>query len=153
MQCLAPRFAFAPLAIALAFSCSPAFAEDSAKAAEAAEPVIVGNPPADSPFGKLKIGMKYEEVLAIVGKPQANHVAVALFGPAVVVDDPRAPVAVRGETIELFDDLGKQARRYVPRFADGLTFGVRRLNFPATDAENVFLEARILGGSDVQAAE
>ncbi|NJD25870.1 MAG: hypothetical protein FIB06_10750 [Betaproteobacteria bacterium] len=45
-------------------------ATDGAKpAAEAPAPVIVGNPPADHPFGKLKIGMKYEEVIAIVGKP------------------------------------------------------------------------------------
>lgn len=102
MQCLAPRFAFAPLAIALAFSCSPAFAEDSAKAAEAAEPVIVGNPPADSPFGKLKIGMKYEEVLAIVGKPTSEsswctgkHRIPFYFG-----DD-------RGRAQALFKGMGK----------------------------------------------
>ena len=31
--------------------------------------VIVGNPPADHPFGKLKIGMTYDEAMAIVGKP------------------------------------------------------------------------------------
>lgn len=46
-------------------------AADAAKPAEAEAPapVIVGNPPADHPFGKLKIGMKYEEVIAIVGQP------------------------------------------------------------------------------------
>jgi hypothetical protein len=42
---------------------------EGSKPAEAPAPVIVGNPPADHPFGKLKIGMKYEEVIAIVGKP------------------------------------------------------------------------------------
>lgn len=72
MQRPAPRLAFVPLAIALAFSCSAALADQPAKAEEAAEPVIVGNPPADSPFGKLKIGMKYQEALAIVGKPTSE---------------------------------------------------------------------------------
>lgn len=43
-------------------------------AVEAAEPsAIVGNPPADHPFGKLKIGMSYEKVIAIVGKPTNQH--------------------------------------------------------------------------------
>ncbi len=102
MQRLTPRFAFTPLAIALAFSASPALAEDSAKAAEAAEPVIVGTPPADSPFGKLKIGMKYEEVLAIVGKPTSEsswctgkHRIPFYFG-----DD-------RGRAQALFKGMGK----------------------------------------------
>ena len=45
----------------------PPAATAPAPAAEA--PVIVGNPPADHPFGKLKIGMTYEEAIAIVGKP------------------------------------------------------------------------------------
>ncbi len=56
----------------LAVSSSTALAQDAEKKAEATEPaapVIVGNPPADHPFGKLKIGMTYEEVIAIVGKP------------------------------------------------------------------------------------
>ena len=56
----------------LTLSSAMAQAEDTEKKVEAAEavaPVIVGNPPADHPFGKLKIGMTYEEVIAIVGKP------------------------------------------------------------------------------------
>lgn len=61
-------------AIAALFLTTTAFAaEELAKKEEAAEAVIVGNPPADSPFGKLKIGMTYEEVLAIVGKPTSEN--------------------------------------------------------------------------------
>lgn len=61
-------------AIAALFLTTSAFAADEpAKKEEAAEAVIVGNPPADSPFGKLKIGMSYEEVIAIVGKPTNQH--------------------------------------------------------------------------------
>ncbi|MFH1659116.1 MAG: hypothetical protein FD131_2290 [Rhodocyclaceae bacterium] len=61
-------------AIAALFLTTTAFAADEpAKKEEAAEAVIVGNPPADSPFGKLKIGMSYEEVIAIVGKPTNQH--------------------------------------------------------------------------------
>ena len=67
------RFTFVA-AIAALFLSSTAFAaEEPAKKEEAAEAVIVGNPPADSPFGKLKIGMSYEEVIAIVGKPTNMH--------------------------------------------------------------------------------
>ena len=44
----------------------------AAATAEPAAPVIVGNPPADQPFGKLKIGMSYDEVIAIVGKPSSE---------------------------------------------------------------------------------
>lgn len=63
-----------PIALAALLLASAAFAADEpAKKDETAEPVIVGNPPADSPFGKLKIGMSYEEVLAIVGKPTSEN--------------------------------------------------------------------------------
>lgn len=62
-----------------AIATSAAFAQDTEKKADApatiAEPpapVIVGNPPADQPFGKLKIGMSYDEVIAIVGKPSSE---------------------------------------------------------------------------------
>ena len=62
-----------------AITTSAAFAQDTEKKADApattAEPpapVIVGNPPADQPFGKLKIGMTYDEVIAIVGKPTSE---------------------------------------------------------------------------------
>ena len=62
-----------------AIATSAAFAQDTEKKADApattAEPpapVIVGNPPADQPFGKLRIGMSYDEVIAIVGKPSSE---------------------------------------------------------------------------------
>lgn len=55
-------------ASALAGAADEAAKPAAASAAEA-NPVVVGNPPADHPFGKLKIGMSYEEVIAIVGKP------------------------------------------------------------------------------------
>lgn len=61
-------------AIATLFVATTAVAADEpVKKEDAAEAVIVGNPPADSPFGKLKIGMSYEEVIAIVGKPTNQH--------------------------------------------------------------------------------
>lgn len=64
----------------LAIVTSTALAQDAEKKADApatatvepAAPVIVGNPPADQPFGKLKIGMTYDEVIAIVGKPSSE---------------------------------------------------------------------------------
>jgi hypothetical protein len=86
-----PRLAFSLIAaatFAVVYAADDKPAEAAAPAAEAAKPadgvkaadgakpaaaepapVIVGNPPPDHPFGKLKIGMKYEEVIAIVGKP------------------------------------------------------------------------------------
>jgi hypothetical protein len=97
---IASRFALAPLALALvAGSLS---AEEAAKTEAAAEEVIVGNPPADSPFGKLKIGMTYAEVIAIVGKPSSEsswctgkHRIPFYFG-----DD-------RGRAQALFKGMGK----------------------------------------------
>lgn len=51
-----------------------AHAEDAPAAASNADPnAIKGNPPADQPFGKLKIGMKYDEAMAILGKPTAER--------------------------------------------------------------------------------
>jgi hypothetical protein len=55
----------------------PAVAEEAGKSdtpvAAGNAAAVVGNPPADHPFGKLKIGMSYEEVIAIVGKPSNQH--------------------------------------------------------------------------------
>ena len=64
----------------LAIATGAAIAQDAEKKAEApaaasaapAAPVIVGNPPADHPFGKLKIGMTYDDAIAIVGKPSSE---------------------------------------------------------------------------------
>ena len=72
----ARKIALAAL-IAVSFASNLAWSQDAEKkkaeptAGEA--PVIVGNPPADSPFGKLKIGMSYEEVIAITGAPSNKH--------------------------------------------------------------------------------
>ena len=64
------------LMAALIFS-DTGWAQDTEKKpvaqAVAEAPVIVGNPPADSAFGKLKIGMSYEEVIAITGTPTNKH--------------------------------------------------------------------------------
>lgn len=66
------RITFLAAIAALFFATTAGAAEEPAKKDETAEAVIVGNPPADSPFGKLKIGMKYEEVIAILGKPSSE---------------------------------------------------------------------------------
>ena len=61
---------FSPITLGLAALLSlNAVADEAAKPATEEAPVIVGNPPADHPFGKLKIGMTYDEVIAIVGQP------------------------------------------------------------------------------------
>jgi hypothetical protein len=44
---------------------------DEAKPAEAA--AVTGNPPADSPFAKIKPGMTFEETVAILGKPTSER--------------------------------------------------------------------------------
>jgi ABC-type amino acid transport substrate-binding protein len=97
---IASRFALATLALALA--AGSLSAEEAAKTEAAAEEVIVGTPPADSPFGKLKIGMTYAEVIAIVGKPSSEsswctgkHRIPFYFG-----DD-------RGRAQALFKGMGK----------------------------------------------
>jgi len=69
----ARHIAFATVGIALAMIGSNLVADEAAKKPDAPEPVIVGNPPADHPFGKLKIGMSYEEALAIVGSPSSEN--------------------------------------------------------------------------------
>jgi len=64
----------------LAIATGTAIAQDTEKKTEApaaasaapAAPVIVGNPPPDHPFGKLKIGMTYDDAIAIVGKPSSE---------------------------------------------------------------------------------
>jgi hypothetical protein len=51
--------------------------DDKSKAAEVTPGddihAIRGNPPADSSFGKLKLGMKPDEVIAVVGKPDSER--------------------------------------------------------------------------------
>jgi hypothetical protein len=69
----AHRIGFLATVAAVFFATTAFAAEEAVKKEEVAEAVIVGNPPPDSPFGKLKIGMKYEEVIAIVGKPTSEN--------------------------------------------------------------------------------
>lgn len=70
----APSMTVTSLCACLSLIGGNALAQDAEKKTEApaAEQVIVGNPPADHPFGKLKIGMSYDEVIAIVGKPTSE---------------------------------------------------------------------------------
>ena len=56
------RVAFLTAIAAMFFATTAIAAEEPAKKEE----------PADSPFGKLRIGMSYEEVIAIVGKPTSE---------------------------------------------------------------------------------
>lgn len=44
---------------------------DEAKPAEAAP--VTGNPPADSPFALIKPGMKFDETVALLGKPTSER--------------------------------------------------------------------------------
>ncbi|MCE1238706.1 MAG: hypothetical protein LWW83_02105 [Azonexaceae bacterium] len=68
------RLSAIPLSLAVLVLPFTAVAEEAAKnAAPAEEPVIVGNPPADHPFGKLKIGMTAKEALAIVGQQPTSQ--------------------------------------------------------------------------------
>lgn len=67
------RIAFLPIVATLFFATNTVMAEETAKKEATPDAVIVGNPPADSPFGKLKIGMSYEEVVAITGAPTNKH--------------------------------------------------------------------------------
>jgi len=69
----ARRFVCAAVLASLTLGSNIVLAEEATKKdAPAVEQVIVGNPPADHPFGKLKIGMSYDEVIAIVGKPTSE---------------------------------------------------------------------------------
>lgn len=50
----------------------PALATDEKKAAEGEPAMVSVIPPADSPFAKIKPGMKYSEAAAILGKPTSE---------------------------------------------------------------------------------
>lgn len=50
----------------------PALAADKKKPTEGEQAVVTGNPPADSPFDKIKLGMKYSEAAVILGKPTSE---------------------------------------------------------------------------------
>ena len=59
-------------ALCLSLNLPVALAEE-AKPAEAEKPPVTGNPPADSPFAKVKPGMKFDEAAAILGKPTSER--------------------------------------------------------------------------------
>lgn len=63
-----------PIAVAalcLTLSTPPLLAEEAKKAEDA--PAVTGNPPADSPFARLKPGMPFKEALEILGKPTSER--------------------------------------------------------------------------------
>lgn len=49
----------------------PATLAEEAKPAEGEKALVTGNPPVDSPFAKVKPGMKFDEAAAILGKPDS----------------------------------------------------------------------------------
>lgn len=51
----------------------PALAADEAKPAEGEAVAVTGNPPADSPFAKIKPGMSFKDAVAILGKPTSER--------------------------------------------------------------------------------
>jgi outer membrane protein assembly factor BamE (lipoprotein component of BamABCDE complex) len=59
---------------ALCLACTlPALAANEEKPAEGEQAIVTGNPPADSPFAKIKPGMKFAEAAAILGKPTSEY--------------------------------------------------------------------------------
>src|SRR5574343_1173363 len=98
---------FAPLAAAaLCLSLAlPALAADEKKPAEGEQAIVTGNPPADSPFAKIKPGMKYAEAAAILGKPTSEmayctgkHAIPFYFG----IDKARTNQHFKGQGIVVF---------------------------------------------------
>mgnify|MGYP001766708777 CR=1 FL=1 len=58
-------------ALCLTLSAPLVLAEDKKTADEGA--VVTGNPPADSPFAKIKPGMTFKDAVAVLGKPTAER--------------------------------------------------------------------------------
>ena len=58
-------------AFCLSLATSATLAED--KKTDGETPVVTGNAPADSPFAKLKPGMKFDEAVALLGKPTSER--------------------------------------------------------------------------------
>lgn len=101
------RNSFARLTVAaLCLSLTlPAIAADEKKPAEGEQPVVTGNPPADSPFAKIKPGMKFSEAAAILGKPTSEyayctgkHAIPFYFG----IDKARTNQHFKGQGIVIF---------------------------------------------------
>ena len=64
----------ATIALSLSFSiAAPIALAQENKAEAASDGSVTGNPPADHPFAKVKPGMKFEEALAILGKPTSER--------------------------------------------------------------------------------
>ena len=64
----------AAITLSVSFSlATPAALAQEKKAEEAAAAVVTGNPPADHPFAKIKPGMKFDEAVAILGKPTGER--------------------------------------------------------------------------------
>lgn len=83
----------------------PALAADEKNPAEGEQPVVTGNPPADSSFAKIKPGMKYSEAAAILGKPTSEyayctgkHAIPFYFG----IDKARTNQHFKGQGIVIF---------------------------------------------------
>ena len=66
------RIAAIALSLSVSLAATTALAEEN-KAEAASDGSVTGNPPADHPFAKVKPGMKFEEALAILGKPTSER--------------------------------------------------------------------------------
>jgi hypothetical protein len=96
------RLTVAALSLSLTL---PALAADEPKPAEGEAAIVTGNPPADSPFAKIKPGMKYSEAAAILGKPTSEyayctgkHAIPFYFG----IDKARTNQHFKGQGIVIF---------------------------------------------------
>lgn len=66
------RIAAITLSLAVSVA-APAVIAQEKKADAAADGSVTGNPPAEHPFAKVKPGMKFEEAIAILGKPTSER--------------------------------------------------------------------------------
>lgn len=101
------KIGFAPLATAaLCLSLTPAaLAADDKKPAEGEPAIVTGNPPPDSPFAKVRPGMKYADAAAILGKPTSEtayctgkHAIPFYFG----IDKARTNQHFKGQGVVIF---------------------------------------------------
>jgi len=60
-------------ALCLSLTTPALLAADEAKPAEDEAAAVTGNPPADSPFARVKPGMTHAEALAVLGKPTSER--------------------------------------------------------------------------------
>ena len=64
------RITLAALCLSLT---SPVLLAEEKKADETAADSVTGNPPADSPFAKVKPGMTFKDAVAVLGKPTSER--------------------------------------------------------------------------------